>query len=225
MRDAARAALTDTRRVVGLLRADDPATGRPGLDRLGELVGTARAAGLLVSSTVVGTPRPLDSDVDLSAFRIVQESLSNASGTRRARMRPSRSTTGPAHSPSRSPTAVPGTAPEAPPGGGHGLVGMRERVQLLGGTVQAGPRVGSGWSVVAELPYENRPPGPPAVRVVLAEGLVLFRDGLSRLLEASGIEVVDAVGNGPALLRALTAHRPDVAVVDVGLPPTCKDEG
>jgi DNA-binding NarL/FixJ family response regulator len=63
------------------------------------------------------------------------------------------------------------------------------------------------------------------VRVVVAEDLALLRDGLIRLLDASGFEVVEAVDNGPSLLRALTTHRPDVAVVDVRLPPTFTDEG
>jgi DNA-binding NarL/FixJ family response regulator len=63
------------------------------------------------------------------------------------------------------------------------------------------------------------------VRVVLAEDLALLRDGLIRLLEAHDFEVVEAVDNGPSLLRALTTHRPDVAVVDVRLPPTFTDEG
>jgi DNA-binding NarL/FixJ family response regulator len=63
------------------------------------------------------------------------------------------------------------------------------------------------------------------VRVVLAEDLALLRDGLIRLLTAYGFEVVEAVDNGPSLVRALTAHRPDVAVVDVRLPPTFTDEG
>jgi DNA-binding NarL/FixJ family response regulator len=63
------------------------------------------------------------------------------------------------------------------------------------------------------------------VRVVIAEDLALLRDGLIRLLEASGFEVVEAVDNGPSLLRALTTRRPDVAVVDVRLPPTFTDEG
>jgi DNA-binding NarL/FixJ family response regulator len=63
------------------------------------------------------------------------------------------------------------------------------------------------------------------VRVVLAEDLALLRDGLIRLLEANGFDVVEAVDNGPSLLRALTTHRPDVAVVDVRLPPTFTDEG
>jgi DNA-binding NarL/FixJ family response regulator len=63
------------------------------------------------------------------------------------------------------------------------------------------------------------------VRVVLAEDLALLRDGLIRLLTAYDFEVVEAVDNGPALLRALTTLRPDVAVVDVRLPPTFSDEG
>jgi DNA-binding NarL/FixJ family response regulator len=63
------------------------------------------------------------------------------------------------------------------------------------------------------------------VRVVIAEDLALLRDGLTRILEAFDIEVVEAVDNGPALLPALIEHRPDVAVVDVRLPPTFTDEG
>jgi DNA-binding NarL/FixJ family response regulator len=63
------------------------------------------------------------------------------------------------------------------------------------------------------------------VRVVLAEDLALLRDGLIRLLEANDFEVVEAVDNGPSLLRALITHKPDVAVVDVRLPPTFTDEG
>jgi DNA-binding NarL/FixJ family response regulator len=65
----------------------------------------------------------------------------------------------------------------------------------------------------------------PPLRVVLAEDQALLRDGLTRLLTANGIEVVEAVDNGPSLLRALLAHRPDVAVIDVRLPPTFTDEG
>ena len=63
------------------------------------------------------------------------------------------------------------------------------------------------------------------MRVVLAEDLYLLRDGLIRLLEAHDFEIVAAVGTGPDLLTALLEHRPDVAVVDVRLPPTLTDEG
>jgi DNA-binding NarL/FixJ family response regulator len=63
------------------------------------------------------------------------------------------------------------------------------------------------------------------VRVVIAEDLFLLRDGLVRLLKAHGFEITEAVGTGPELLRALLKHRPDVAIVDVRLPPTFTDEG
>ncbi|GAA4713143.1 LuxR C-terminal-related transcriptional regulator [Phytohabitans rumicis] len=63
------------------------------------------------------------------------------------------------------------------------------------------------------------------MRVVIAEDLALLRDGLIRLLTAYEFEVVEAVDNGPSLLPALLKHRPDVAVVDVRLPPTFTDEG
>lgn len=63
------------------------------------------------------------------------------------------------------------------------------------------------------------------MRVVIAEDHALLRDGLIRLLTAHDFEIADAVDNGPSLLRALTTHHPDVAVVDVRLPPTFTDEG
>jgi DNA-binding NarL/FixJ family response regulator len=63
------------------------------------------------------------------------------------------------------------------------------------------------------------------VRVVLAEDLFLLRDGLVRLLQAYGFEIAEAVEDGPGLVRALVEHRPDVAVVDVRLPPSFTDEG
>lgn len=63
------------------------------------------------------------------------------------------------------------------------------------------------------------------MRVVVAEDLYLLREGLIRLLEVHNFDVVEAVDNGPDLRKALLAHRPDVAVVDVRLPPTQTDEG
>ena len=63
------------------------------------------------------------------------------------------------------------------------------------------------------------------MRVVIAEDLFLLRDGLTRMLEAHGLEVTSAVDNGPDLLAALAADKPDVAIVDVRLPPTFTDEG
>jgi DNA-binding NarL/FixJ family response regulator len=63
------------------------------------------------------------------------------------------------------------------------------------------------------------------VRIVIAEDLVLLRDGLVRLLDAHGHEVVAAVGDGPSLVTAVEEHRPDIAIVDVRLPPSQRDEG
>ncbi|GAA2295800.1 sensor histidine kinase [Actinomadura luteofluorescens] len=156
VRDAAREALTETRRVVGLLRADDEGAERapqPGLERLDDLVGAARRAGLSVASAVVGMPRPLHAGVDLSAYRIVQESLSNAAryapGSRvhvEVRYGAEELTVSVTDDGARS-------TPEESHGGGHGLVGMRERVAMLDGSLEAGPREGAGWAVVAALPY------------------------------------------------------------------------
>jgi DNA-binding NarL/FixJ family response regulator len=63
------------------------------------------------------------------------------------------------------------------------------------------------------------------VRIVVAEDLFLLREGIARLLQAHGCDIVAAVGDGPALLDALVGERPDVAIVDVRLPPTFTDEG
>jgi signal transduction histidine kinase len=160
IRDAARDALAETRRVVGLLRADDEAPERrpqPGLDRLDGVVEGARKAGLTVETTVVGVPRPIPASVDLSAYRIVQEALSNA-----ARHAPgSRARVEVRYGPdllgisvwNDSSAAV--VAARRPDGGGHGIVGMRERVAMLGGTLSAGQRVDGGFAVVAQLPYDE----------------------------------------------------------------------
>ena len=63
------------------------------------------------------------------------------------------------------------------------------------------------------------------MRIVVAEDLFLLRDGITRLLQAHGCDIVAAVGDGPALLEALVSERPDVAIVDVRLPPSFTDEG
>ncbi|RFS81127.1 sensor histidine kinase [Actinomadura spongiicola] len=155
VRDAAREALTETRRVVGLLRADDEGaerTPQPGLERLDDLTAAARRSGLSVATVVVGMPRQLDTGVDLSAYRIVQESLSNASRyAPGARVHVEIKYGAEALTVSVADDG-PRSTPEESQGGGHGLVGMRERVTMLDGRLDAGPRDG-GWSVVAELPY------------------------------------------------------------------------
>jgi signal transduction histidine kinase len=158
IRSAAVDALAETRRVVGLLRADTDAAERapqPGLDRLDELVERGRQAGLDVEQLVVGVPRPLAVGVDLSAYRIVQEALSNAArhapGSR-VRVEVGYQTDGLQVAVRNDGTGPAGDA-EPDPDGGHGLIGMRERVAMLGGTLSAEPARDGGFAVVARLPY------------------------------------------------------------------------
>jgi signal transduction histidine kinase len=155
--EVARTTLTELRRVVGVLRDDEaaPLAPQPGLDQLPMLVGEVERAGLPVTLEVSGTPGPLSRTLDTSAYRIVQEALTNV--LRHA---------GPATAQVRityEPDAVAvevfddGAGPpngEAPTtgAGGHGLAGMRERAALLGGTLTAGARLDRGFAVAARLP-------------------------------------------------------------------------
>jgi DNA-binding NarL/FixJ family response regulator len=72
---------------------------------------------------------------------------------------------------------------------------------------------------------QNRRVEQPPLRVVIAEDSALIREGLARVIRDSGGEVVAMVGDGPSLVEAVVAHRPDVSVVDVRMPPTQRDEG
>jgi signal transduction histidine kinase len=150
-----RDALGELRRMLGILRAPDsesaPGSLRPapGLGDLDRLVAHAAAAGLEVAVTVTGEPRPLPRGVDLSAYRIVQEALTNvvkhaATPTCRLLL-------------SYGPDAVTIDVLDdgqvgSPRPEGHGLVGIRERAQLCGGECHAGPRPGGGFRVLVRLP-------------------------------------------------------------------------
>jgi signal transduction histidine kinase len=155
IRTAAREALAETRRVVGLLRDGDEDVERvpqPGLARLDDLVTAATSAGLAVQPAIIGVPRQLPAGMDVSAYRIVQEALSNAAryapGARvRVEVRYGSDLLG------LSIVDSGGPGPAADSDGGHGLVGMRERVAMLGGSLTAGRRDQGGFEVVAELPY------------------------------------------------------------------------
>lgn len=154
-------ALTELRRVLGVLRSEDTLstearhTPQPTLDRLPELLANVRGAGLSVTTDITGTPRPIPPGVDLSAFRIVQESLSNA-------MRHAPGTVvriGIGYGPHCVTVRITNTAPErsaAPPHDiGHGLLGMRERTAMLAGDFTNGPTPEGGYEVVAILPLEE----------------------------------------------------------------------
>jgi signal transduction histidine kinase len=157
--------LAELRRILALLRS--PAHGaesrpQPSLGELDELVADYRAAGLPVRLEVIGAPRPLPGGVELSVYRIVQEALTNVLN----HSHPARVTVTLAFHGSRldvevvddGTTAARGDAAERSGderparGSGHGLVGMRERVAVLGGELETGRRVGGGFRVAARLP-------------------------------------------------------------------------
>ncbi|WP_421106232.1 sensor histidine kinase [Streptomyces sp. NEAU-S77] len=150
-------ALRELQATVGLLREsddgpEDSLEPAPGLGRLPELVSAFASAGLRVTVTVDGEERPLSPGVDLTAFRIVQEALTNV--TKHAAVDAARVKL--AYAGDRLTLTVSddgGTTPPAPaPGGGFGLIGMRERVRSAGGRLQSGPRPEGGFAVTAELP-------------------------------------------------------------------------
>ncbi|WP_030758693.1 MULTISPECIES: sensor histidine kinase [unclassified Streptomyces] len=152
---ASKEALGEVRQVLDTLRSpgEAPRTPAPGLDRLPELVEQAATAGLGVDVGVEGEARALPPGVDLAAFRILQEALTNVvrhSGSRTARIR---LTWQPHALELRVDDEGPATG-GAPDGGGNGLVGMRERASALGGTVETGPRPDGGFRVTAVLPLQ-----------------------------------------------------------------------
>jgi signal transduction histidine kinase len=153
--DSGRQALTETRRLFGVLREPGAETGRapqPGIGELPALVGSLRAAGLEVSLSVDGDHAALPPAVNVSAYRIVQEALTNVlkhAGPARAEV-----TVGCADSAVTIEVTDDGPGDPAPPAltGGQGLAGMRERVAVFGGDLRAGPRPGGGFAVSARLP-------------------------------------------------------------------------
>jgi signal transduction histidine kinase len=145
-------ALGEMRRVVAMLRdtSDEPLHPQPGLDGLPALAEDARNGGLDVSITIGGTPRPLPPGLDLAAYRIVQEALTNArrhSGATRADLIVD-----------YTDTSVRVEVRDDGSGGhgstdGHGLIGMRERAAVYGGRLETVPTDGRGFTVRAELPW------------------------------------------------------------------------
>lgn len=161
IRRSAVEALTELRRVLGVLRSEDAlADGvrhapQPTLDRLDELVDTVRSTGIPVAVEIAGERRSLPPGLELSAFRIVQEALSNV--MRHAPGAEVRVEIG--YHPDGLTVWVVNTAPDRPalpsPGAGHGLLGMRERTAMLGGELATGPTPDGGYEVAAVLPQRE----------------------------------------------------------------------
>jgi len=172
IRGNAIAALTELRHVLGVLRSDELVsdaarhTPQPTLDRLDELLDNVRTAGLRVETTTMGRRRALSPGVGLSAFRIVQEALSNAMrhapgadvvveiGYRASgvTVRVVNTVPGRPAAPLIATGARTGTGTGTSTGVGMGLLGMRERAAMLGGELATGPTPEGGWEVTALLP-------------------------------------------------------------------------
>ncbi|MEU3600555.1 sensor histidine kinase [Streptomyces sp. NPDC006798] len=164
IRENAVAALTELRRILGVVRAEDyeaPDAPQPVLADLGRLLENVRETGLDAEKVVTGSVRPLPQGVELSAYRIVQEALSNAlrhapGATARVEVSYVLGGLG---------LRVVNTPPEGPvkpsPGAGHGITGMRERVAMLGGELTAGPTADGGYEVAAFVPVAPAEPVAP----------------------------------------------------------------
>ncbi|WUH48830.1 sensor histidine kinase [Streptomyces sp. NBC_00443] len=160
VREASRSALNELRATVGLLRQsgdpEAPTEPAPGLVRLDELVGTFRSAGLQVEVARADQGTTLPAAVDLAAYRVIQEALTNvqkhAGPDAKAEVSVVRV------GPNVEITVLDDGAGEddTVDGGGHGLLGMRERVTALRGTLTTGPRYGGGFRVHAILPVKSR---------------------------------------------------------------------
>lgn len=158
IKEASKEALTELPSVLDILRQDGeqaPRSPISTLARLNELVSQAAAAGLEVRAETEGEARPLPFGVDVAAFRIVQEALTNVTrhaGQATATVRVSygdRDITVEVDDDGRGPVA------RQAPGYGRGILGMRERVAALGGDLEAGPRPGGGFHVRARLPLTD----------------------------------------------------------------------
>ncbi len=168
IRASALSGLNELRRVLGVLRSDRPEVApQPGLEDLDTLLESARSGGVTVTAGVTGTPRPIPEGVNLSAYRIVQEALSNAMRHAPGSAVQVRLFYGEAAlvievrnsggRPALQPAAdQPGRAGLAN-GSGHGIIGMRERATMLGGHLEAGPTADNEFLVTAALPLGASP--------------------------------------------------------------------
>ncbi len=153
IKDVSKQTLAELRATLHLLREGDeaaPLAPTPGLERLEALIETTRQAGLPVAVTVSGEPAPLPPAVDVTVYRIVQESLTNVMRHASA----ARAEVAVVHAPDHVEIDIvdDGRGAATDPAPGHGITGMRERAEMIGGCLEAGPRPGGGFRVRATLP-------------------------------------------------------------------------
>lgn len=160
VRDTGRTALTEMRRMLTVLRdgAPEPQAPQPGVAQLAPLVEEWRAAGLPVELTITGEVDQLSEGLDLVVYRIVQEALTNARKHGGPDLSRVEATLERRDGQLRLRIQDDGYSGDHPGAGtgGHGIVGMRERVEAHDGTLRAGPRSGGGFEVSATLPIEGR---------------------------------------------------------------------
>jgi signal transduction histidine kinase len=190
---ASRDGLRELRAILNVLRqADegDPTQPAPSLSQLGALVSRASQAGLPTTIRQAGQPRPLPAGLDLAAYRIIQESLTNA--IRHAG--PATATVAVSYHDAELQIVISDTGRPAAgltaPGSGHGLIGMRERAASAGGTLTAGPVPDGGYRVTAVLPLDSRP-GPDLAGRAGAASAELEPGGRAAVEPASGISPAD----------------------------------
>jgi signal transduction histidine kinase len=153
-------AMGEMRRALGILRDTEPSGAAlaplPGLGQLPALLGQLRMAGLPVGLTVAGPPQPLPTSIDLSAYRIVQEALTNTLKHAKA----SRAEVVVCYGAGELTVEVTddgrGTSPATAGTDGAGTIGMRERAALFGGELQVGPRPQGGYAVRVRLPIPDQ---------------------------------------------------------------------
>jgi signal transduction histidine kinase len=152
--ETGRAALVEMRRLLGVLHHGEDAGAErapaPGMAQLDALVERSRAAGLPVELTVEGEPRSLPAGLDLAAYRVLQESLTNV--LKHAGTAPTEVLVHWGDEELRLAVADRGPGPDPGQEGGHGLVGMAERMRLYGGELETGRRAGGGFEVRARIP-------------------------------------------------------------------------
>ncbi len=238
-----RDALAEMRRMLGVLRNNNPSEAtatrgalapQPSLADLDTTIAHCTHAGTPTELIISGDERPLPPGIELAAFRIVQEALTNVvkhggdAATATVELR---------YDPDALHITIDDTGRRAVSqlthtGSGHGLIGMRERVEIYNGQLAAGPRPGGGYRVDASLPTNDRH-GPAggglrrtrkhgtgmSIRVAVIDDQALMRDAFTMILDAQpDLEVVGDADNGRTGLELCRRTNPDVALMDIRMP-------